>query len=177
MSFPISEDAPVRLALPQPPRAAVVVAGGGVIDSLPGVMLIVDHAPIVGLTIATGKSGQGFGRGADMGRSVADLVAGRAVAHPGTPARSLSTVALHGAQPMSGVESVVMCCHFGRIGWSSGNALRHGQDSASASHAMQKRRHWTKSSSQIALNRVEPTKVCANIDALHRLSQNWGRCA
>jgi glycine/D-amino acid oxidase-like deaminating enzyme len=45
------------------------------------VVPIVDHAPIPGLTIATGMSGHGFGIGPGMGRVVADLVLGRAVGH------------------------------------------------------------------------------------------------
>jgi glycine/D-amino acid oxidase-like deaminating enzyme len=51
------------------------------IDSLPDVVPIVDHAPIAGLTIATGMSGHGFGIGPGMGRVVADLVTGRPVGH------------------------------------------------------------------------------------------------
>ena len=51
------------------------------IDSLPDVVPVVDHAPIKGLTIATGMSGHGFGIGPGMGRVVADLVTGRPTGH------------------------------------------------------------------------------------------------
>jgi glycine/D-amino acid oxidase-like deaminating enzyme len=51
------------------------------IDSLPDVVPIVDHAPLPGLTIATGMSGHGFGIGPGMGRVVADLVMGRPTGH------------------------------------------------------------------------------------------------
>jgi glycine/D-amino acid oxidase-like deaminating enzyme len=56
-------------------------AWAGMIDTLPDVVPIVDHAPIPGLTVATGLSGHGFGIGPGMGRVVADLVAGGVVGH------------------------------------------------------------------------------------------------
>ncbi|MCU0904165.1 MAG: FAD-binding oxidoreductase [Tabrizicola sp.] len=68
-------------AFPALGRPKLKSAWAGMIDSLPDVVPIVDHAPIPGLTIATGMSGHGFGIGPGMGRVVADLVAGRTVGH------------------------------------------------------------------------------------------------
>ncbi len=53
----------------------------GMIDTMPDVVPVVDHAPIPGLTIATGMSGHGFGIGPGMGRVLADLVTGGRVGH------------------------------------------------------------------------------------------------
>jgi glycine/D-amino acid oxidase-like deaminating enzyme len=68
-------------AFPSLGRPKLKTAWAGMIDSLPDLVPIVDHAPIAGLTIATGMSGHGFGIGPGMGRVVADLVAGRPVGH------------------------------------------------------------------------------------------------
>jgi glycine/D-amino acid oxidase-like deaminating enzyme len=68
-------------AFPSLGRPRLRTAWAGMIDSLPDLVPIVDHAPIPGLTIATGMSGHGFGIGPGMGRVVADLVAGRATGH------------------------------------------------------------------------------------------------
>jgi glycine/D-amino acid oxidase-like deaminating enzyme len=68
-------------AFPSLGRPKLKTAWAGMIDSLPDVVPIVDNAPIIGLTIATGMSGHGFGIGPGMGRVVADLVTGRAVGH------------------------------------------------------------------------------------------------
>ncbi|WP_137112518.1 FAD-binding oxidoreductase [Rhodobacter sp. SY28-1] len=68
-------------AFPSLGRPKLKTAWAGMIDSLPDVVPIVDHAPIPGLTIATGMSGHGFGIGPGMGRVVADLVMGRPVGH------------------------------------------------------------------------------------------------
>lgn len=68
-------------AFPSLGRPKLKSAWGGMIDSLPDVVPIVDHAPIPGLTIATGMSGHGFGIGPGMGRVVADLVIGRPTGH------------------------------------------------------------------------------------------------
>jgi glycine/D-amino acid oxidase-like deaminating enzyme len=68
-------------AFPSLGRPKLKAAWGGMIDSLPDVVPIVDHAPISGLTIATGMSGHGFGIGPGMGRVVADLVMGRPAGH------------------------------------------------------------------------------------------------
>jgi glycine/D-amino acid oxidase-like deaminating enzyme len=68
-------------AFPTLGRPKLKATWGGMIDTLPDVVPIVDHAPIPGLTIATGMSGHGFGIGPGMGRVVADLVAGGRVGH------------------------------------------------------------------------------------------------
>ncbi|MBN8630859.1 MAG: FAD-binding oxidoreductase [Rhodobacterales bacterium] len=68
-------------AFPTLGRPKLKTAWAGMIDSLPDVVPIVDHAPVPGLTIATGMSGHGFGIGPGMGRVVADLVAGHATGH------------------------------------------------------------------------------------------------
>lgn len=68
-------------AFPSLGRPKLKAAWAGMIDSLPDVVPIVDHAPIPGLTIATGMSGHGFGIGPGMGRVVADLVLGRPTGH------------------------------------------------------------------------------------------------
>jgi glycine/D-amino acid oxidase-like deaminating enzyme len=68
-------------AFPSLGRPKLKAAWAGMIDSLPDVVPIVDHAPLPGLTIATGMSGHGFGIGPGMGRVVADLVMGRPTGH------------------------------------------------------------------------------------------------
>lgn len=68
-------------AFPSLGRPKLKAAWAGMIDSLPDVVPIVDHAGLPGLTIATGMSGHGFGIGPGMGRVVADLVMGRPVGH------------------------------------------------------------------------------------------------
>jgi glycine/D-amino acid oxidase-like deaminating enzyme len=68
-------------AFPSLGRPKLKAAWAGMIDTMPDVVPIVDHAPIAGLTIATGMSGHGFGIGPGMGRVIADLVAGGSVGH------------------------------------------------------------------------------------------------
>ena len=68
-------------AFPALGRPRIRSAWAGMIDTMPDVVPIVDHAPIPGLTIATGMSGHGFGIGPGMGRVLADLVMGRATGH------------------------------------------------------------------------------------------------
>ena len=68
-------------AFPALGRPKLKAAWGGMIDTLPDVVPIIDHGPIPGLTIATGMSGHGFGIGPGMGRVVADLVTGGHVGH------------------------------------------------------------------------------------------------
>jgi glycine/D-amino acid oxidase-like deaminating enzyme len=68
-------------AFPSLGRPRLTAAWGGMIDTLPDVVPIIDHAPIAGLTIATGMSGHGFGIGPGVGRVVADLVTGGTVGH------------------------------------------------------------------------------------------------
>ena len=68
-------------AFPALGRPKLKAAWGGMIDTLPDVVPIVDHGPIPGLTIATGMSGHGFGIGPGIGRVVADLVMGHPTGH------------------------------------------------------------------------------------------------
>lgn len=69
-------------AFPAMGRPRLRAAWGGMIDTMPDVVPVVDRvATIPGLTIATGMSGHGFGIGPGMGRVVADLVAGGEVGH------------------------------------------------------------------------------------------------
>ncbi len=57
-------------------------AWAGMIDTLPDVVPVVDHAAqIPGLTIATGMCGHGFGIGPAFGRIVADMVQGKPPGH------------------------------------------------------------------------------------------------
>ena len=68
-------------ALPALGEVRIAAAWAGMIDTMPDVVPILDHAPIPGLTVATGLSGHGFGIGPGVGRVVADLVAGNAPGH------------------------------------------------------------------------------------------------
>ncbi len=73
-----------RFAAAFPPlgRPEVATAWAGMIDTMPDVVPVIDHAnALPGLTIATGMSGHGFGIGPGIGRVVADLVDGRAPGH------------------------------------------------------------------------------------------------
>lgn len=53
----------------------------GMIDTMPDIVPVVDHAPIEGLIVGTGMSGHGFGIGPAIGRILADLAAGRPAGH------------------------------------------------------------------------------------------------
>lgn len=69
-------------AFPALGRPGIATAWAGMIDTMPDVVPVVDHAAALpGLTIATGMSGHGFGIGPGIGRVVADLVEGRAPGH------------------------------------------------------------------------------------------------
>lgn len=69
-------------ALPELGRPKLRGVWGGMIDTMPDVVPVIDRvAALPGLVIATGLSGHGFGIGPGLGRVVADLVAGRAVGH------------------------------------------------------------------------------------------------
>ncbi|MFT4150915.1 MAG: FAD-binding oxidoreductase [Paracoccaceae bacterium] len=68
-------------AFPQAGKPRLETTWAGMIDTMPDVVPVVDHAPIPGLTIATGMAGHGFGIGPGMGRVTADLVMGRAPGH------------------------------------------------------------------------------------------------
>lgn len=69
-------------AFPALGRPRLRAAWGGMIDTMPDVVPVVDRvAAMPGLVVATGLSGHGFGIGPGMGRVVADLVAGGDVGH------------------------------------------------------------------------------------------------
>jgi glycine/D-amino acid oxidase-like deaminating enzyme len=68
-------------AFPALGRPRLRATWAGMIDTMPDVVPVVDHAPIAGLTIATGMCGHGFGIGPAFGRIVADMVMGRATGH------------------------------------------------------------------------------------------------
>lgn len=68
-------------AFPQAGRPRIARIWAGMIDTTPDTVPVLDHAPLPGLTIATGLSGHGFGIGPGIGRVVADLVMGRPVGH------------------------------------------------------------------------------------------------
>ncbi|MDE3028138.1 MAG: FAD-binding oxidoreductase, partial [Paracoccaceae bacterium] len=75
-------------AFPALGRPEIVTAWGGMIDTMPDVLPIIDHAPALpGLVVATGMSGHGFGIGPAIGRVVADLVTGGALGHDLAPFR------------------------------------------------------------------------------------------
>jgi glycine/D-amino acid oxidase-like deaminating enzyme len=68
-------------AFPKLGRPRLRAAWGGMIDTMPDVVPVLDAAPMNGLFIATGMSGHGFGIGPGVGRVMADLVLGQAVGH------------------------------------------------------------------------------------------------
>ncbi len=69
-------------ALPGLGRPRLALAWGGMIDTIPDVVPVIDRvAALPGLVIATGMSGHGFGIGPGFGRVVADLVAEKPVGH------------------------------------------------------------------------------------------------
>lgn len=68
-------------AFPGVGRPALAAAWGGMIDTMPDVVPVIDRAALPGVVIATGLSGHGFGIGPGIGRVVADLVAGRPPGH------------------------------------------------------------------------------------------------
>lgn len=68
-------------AFPALGRPRLTAAWAGMIDTMPDVVPVIDHAPLPGLTLATGMSGHGFGIGPGMGRVVADMVLGRPTGH------------------------------------------------------------------------------------------------
>jgi glycine/D-amino acid oxidase-like deaminating enzyme len=66
---------------PQLGTVKIKAAWAGMIDTMPDIVPVVDHAPIEGLVIGTGMSGHGFGIGPGMGRVLADMAAGRSPQH------------------------------------------------------------------------------------------------
>lgn len=66
-----------RLGTPQ-----ILNAWGGMIDTMPDLVPVVDHVhDLPGLIVATGMSGHGFGMGPGMGKIVAELAAARTPGH------------------------------------------------------------------------------------------------
>ena len=74
-------------AFPQAGRPALTHAWGGMIDTMPDVIPVIDQSPLPGLTIATGLSGHGFGIGPAFGRILADLMTGKPPGHDLHPFR------------------------------------------------------------------------------------------
>jgi glycine/D-amino acid oxidase-like deaminating enzyme len=69
-------------AFPHVGKPKIKLAWAGMIDTMPDVVPVIDHAPALpGLVIATGMSGHGFGIGPGMGRVVADMVLGKPPVH------------------------------------------------------------------------------------------------
>ena len=66
---------------PQLGEVKIKAAWAGMIDTMPDIVPVVDHAPIEGLIVGTGMSGHGFGIGPGMGRVLADLAADRPSGH------------------------------------------------------------------------------------------------
>lgn len=61
---------------PELGEVRIKTAWAGMIDAMPDVVPVVDHAPLQGVTIATGMCGHGFGIGPAFGRLAAQLVRG-----------------------------------------------------------------------------------------------------
>lgn len=71
-----------RRLFPQFETVRLKAGWGGMIDAMPDVVPVVDHArAVVGLFVATGMSGHGFGIGPGIGRVVSDLIQGNASGH------------------------------------------------------------------------------------------------
>lgn len=69
-------------AFPSLGRPALRAAWGGMIDTMPDVVPVLDRVgALPGLTLGTGLSGHGFGIGPAVGRVLADLVTGRDPGH------------------------------------------------------------------------------------------------
>ena len=68
-------------AYPKLGRPRLRTVWGGMIDTMPDVVPVLDQAPLGNLFIATGMSGHGFGIGPGIGRVMADMVLGRASGH------------------------------------------------------------------------------------------------
>ncbi|MFG1495820.1 FAD-binding oxidoreductase [Saccharospirillum sp. HFRX-1] len=72
----------IKDAFPGFGDASIRTSWGGMIDTMPDILPILDRVPSCrGLVIATGMSGHGFGIGPGMGRVIADLVAEQPVGH------------------------------------------------------------------------------------------------
>lgn len=66
---------------PQLGPVRIKTAWAGMIDTMPDIVPVVDHAPLEGLIVGTGMSGHGFGIGPAMGRILADMAFGRSTGH------------------------------------------------------------------------------------------------
>lgn len=66
---------------PQLGEVKIKSSWAGMIDTMPDIVPVIDHAPIEGLIVGTGMSGHGFGIGPGVGRILADLAAGRPAGH------------------------------------------------------------------------------------------------
>ncbi|AXI46053.1 FAD-dependent oxidoreductase [Sulfitobacter sp. SK012] len=62
---------------PSLPPVKLKASWAGMIDTMPDIVPVLDHAPIEGLVIGTGMSGHGFGIGPGMGRVLSALAMGR----------------------------------------------------------------------------------------------------
>ncbi|TIN33035.1 FAD-binding oxidoreductase, partial [Mesorhizobium sp.] len=71
-----------RRLFPQLDAVRLKASWAGMIDAMPDVVPIVDKVQaIVGLVVATGMSGHGFGIGPGIGRVVADMIQGNQIGH------------------------------------------------------------------------------------------------
>lgn len=67
---------------PELGEVPIAAAWAGMIDAMPDVVPVVDHAPdLPGLMICTGMSGHGFGIGPAFGRIMADMATGGDAGH------------------------------------------------------------------------------------------------
>ncbi|MCV2893976.1 NAD(P)/FAD-dependent oxidoreductase [Lentibacter sp. XHP0401] len=66
---------------PKVGRPKVARRWAGMIDTMPDVVPVVDHASIEGLSICTGMCGHGFGIGPAFGRIMADMMTGHTPGH------------------------------------------------------------------------------------------------
>lgn len=66
---------------PQLGTPRIKAVWSSMIDAMPDVVPVVDHAPLDGLSICTGMCGHGFGIGPAFGRIMADLITGGTLGH------------------------------------------------------------------------------------------------
>lgn len=71
-----------RRLFPQLESVRLKASWAGMIDAMPDVVPVVDRVQaIIGLVVATGMSGHGFGIGPGIGRVVSDLIQGNEIGH------------------------------------------------------------------------------------------------
>ncbi|TIO85402.1 MAG: FAD-binding oxidoreductase [Mesorhizobium sp.] len=71
-----------RCLFPQLESVRLKASWAGMIDAMPDVVPIVDRVQaIIGLVVATGMSGHGFGIGPGIGRVVSDMIQGNEIGH------------------------------------------------------------------------------------------------